>query len=47
MSTESIHRRHFLWYFWDETWAFEEGPFLTRKRAERALERYVKEFLND
>lgn len=42
----SIHRRHFLWYFYDETWAFEYGPYLSKKKAEKELERYCKECLN-
>lgn len=35
-----------LWYFWDECWAFEEGPFNTEKDAEIALYKYCKEVLN-
>lgn len=36
-----------LWYFWDETWAFEEGPFGTRDGAEAALDKYWDEYLID
>jgi hypothetical protein len=43
---EAIHRRHFLWYFWSETWSEEYGPYLTRGMAERAIERYCREVLN-
>jgi len=30
------------WYFWDETWAFEEGPFNTKLEAENALDKYCR-----
>ena len=33
------------WYFWDEDWAFEEGPFDTKEEAEEALKKYCKEYL--
>jgi len=33
------------WYFYDETWSFEEGPYETREDAERALDRYAREQL--
>ncbi len=34
------------WYFWDECWAFEEGPFDTEQDARKALEQYG-EYLNE
>jgi len=34
------------WYFWNETWAFEEGPFETKLKAENALNEYCREYLN-
>lgn len=33
------------WYFWDETWSFEEGPHETEAEAKVALERYCNEQL--
>lgn len=28
------------WYFWDETWSFEEGPYETEVEAREALDIY-------
>lgn len=28
------------WYFWDETWSFEEGPHETRPECKKALALY-------
>lgn len=28
------------WYFWDEVWAFEEGPYDTEREAREALGEY-------
>jgi len=33
------------WYFWDETWAFEKGPFDSEQEARIALCKYGKEVL--
>lgn len=33
------------WYFYDETWAFEHGPFKTELEAEDRCGWYVKEIL--
>ena len=30
------------WYYWDETWSYETGPFASYEEAERALNRYIK-----
>lgn len=29
------------WYFWDETWSYCHGPYLTREEAARQLRRYA------
>ncbi len=34
------------WYFWDECWSFEEGPYDTEQEAEVELKRYCKECLD-
>lgn len=33
------------WFFWDETWSFEEGPYETEAEARTALDVYWKEQL--
>ena len=33
------------WYFWDETWAYRFGPYLTQDQANVSLDKYVKEVL--
>lgn len=30
------------WYFWDETWAYCHGPFLTEEDANGACREYAK-----
>lgn len=35
-----------LWYFWDETWSKNFGPFQTKEIAEKRLDEYCK-FLDD
>lgn len=37
---DPIFNNNGLWYYWDCTWDFEEGPFGTRKQAEEDLKRY-------
>lgn len=34
------------WWFWDETWAYRDGPFQTERAArERLTEYYEKEMV--
>lgn len=33
------------WYFWDETWAEQYGPYRTEAEAREELDDYVKNFL--
>ena len=33
------------WYWWDECWAFETGPYDTEVLARQALVEYSKEYL--
>jgi len=41
MEMNPIHQNEDCkWYFWDETWAFEEGPFDTEEDAKTALGKY-------
>lgn len=30
-----------LWYFSDETWSEEYGPYKTREKAQKSLDKYV------
>ena len=34
------------WYYWDETWSFEEGPFDSEEIAKENLNSYCKEILD-
>ena len=34
------------WYWWDETWSVETGPFDTKELAQADLDAYCKEFLD-
>ena len=34
------------WYFWDETWAYEYGPYSTEEEARFRLDLYVELYLN-
>jgi len=38
--TDIVHKYKGMWYFWDETWSFEHGPYPTEKAAESALHSY-------
>ena len=31
------------WYFWNETWTFEYGPYNTEELARKAFREYCKE----
>lgn len=31
------------WYFWDETWSIEYGPYNTEELAKKVLEEYCRE----
>ena len=43
IKSEVIHQnKSGEWYFWDETWSFEEGPYDTRENAEIARLEYCK-----
>jgi hypothetical protein len=35
------------WWFWDETWGNEIGPYLTEDEAREALNKYAKEYLGE
>lgn len=37
-----INPKDNLWYFWDETWSYRIGPFLTEEEAIIALHKYVE-----
>lgn len=34
------------WYFWDETWSFEEGPYDSQPEAAEALDDYYRHVLH-
>ncbi len=33
------------WYFWDETWAYQYGPFASEEEAQAKLEEYMRTLL--
>ena len=35
------------WVFWDETWAYPNGPFETEREAREALAEYAKTLENE
>ncbi len=39
------HSADETWWWYDETWADELGPFLTREEAQQSCERYAREVL--
>ena len=39
---DPIHYREGNWYFYDETWSFEYGPYKSREEASIALTKYVE-----
>jgi hypothetical protein len=44
---EVIHQQeNGKWYWWDESWSVETGPFDTRELAQGDLNAYCKEFLD-
>jgi hypothetical protein len=43
---EIVHKnKDTKWYFWDETYSIEHGPFETRELTQEALNKYCKEEL--
>lgn len=38
---DPVHERDGVWYYWDETWAGEVGPFITEGIARTELRRYI------
>lgn len=44
---EIVHWRDGQWYFWNETWADEYGPYPTRIEAVKALKEYCKVVLGE
>lgn len=41
MESEVIHKEVDGWYFWDETWAYRHGPFMTEKECKIKLTKYA------
>lgn len=39
---KEIFVMHGLWYFWKETWARYQGPFVSREACEIAFTEYCK-----
>ena len=33
------------WWFWDEVWAFEIGPYSSEHEARKSLDEYVEKYL--
>lgn len=43
MSTNPVHQNtDDKWYFWDEYWVFEKGPYDTEELANEACKEYGK-----
>lgn len=45
MIQDPVHKDDNGWYFWEETWAFRQGPFDTIHQARLALTKYYREQL--
>ena len=43
----AIHKKDNKWYFWDETFADEYGPYQTEEEAVIKLSEYIKECLEN
>jgi hypothetical protein len=39
--SDIIHKKNNKWYFWDESWSLEFGPFETREIASKECNRYA------
>lgn len=44
---DPVHQDFGKWWFWDETWAYREGPFDTEEICRVALELYCDQMLGD
>ena len=42
---KAIHEENGKWFFWDETWSYQHGPFASREEAEKLLKKYMIEVL--
>jgi len=40
--TDPVFQRDGKWYFWDETWANEEGPYASESECRTKLIEYAK-----
>ncbi len=40
---DPIHEKEGKWYFWDENWSLEHGPFQTEDEAWKECKRYAQE----
>lgn len=41
MSNNPIFTHDGLWYFWDESWAYQHGPYNTLAECKEALDKYA------
>lgn len=41
-TTDPVFQRNGLWYFYDETWANEYGPFATEAIARDECDKYAR-----
>lgn len=41
-SMNPVHESQGKWWFWDETWANEIGPYNTEEEANQALTHYAQ-----
>ena len=44
---DPVHQLNGHWYFWNEVWADQLGPYETEAEARRELDRYVREVLGE
>lgn len=46
-SSDPVEQRADGWWFWEESWAFANGPYATEAEARAALRRYCVEELGE
>ena len=47
MSRNPIQQDTDGWYFWEETWAEQQGPFDSKREAKKAWREYCRTQLGD
>lgn len=44
-TTNPVHQHNKLWYFWDETWSYRQGPYATEIEAREVFKEYCEKVL--